>query len=95
MPPLIRSYHVYVILPLSPPPLPPFQMITDADSALDSANSTASDALETTMQQSPIITNISEQSSTNEMRLTALNASIGSLRQQLQEALQAAASVSC
>lgn len=70
-------------------------MFTDADSALDSANSTASDALETTMQQSPIITNISEQSSTNEMRLTALNASIGSLRQQLQEALQAAASVGC
>ena len=93
-------YLLYHIVPLSlpsslPPSLPPFQMFTDADSALDSANSTASDALETTMQHSPIINRISLQSSANEMQLTDLNVSIGSLRQQLQEAMQAAASVSC
>ena len=69
-------------------------MFNDADSALDSANLTALAALQATTQRSTILTNINQSASANAVQLAALNASIDTLTAQLQEAMQAAASVS-
>ena len=69
-------------------------MFNDADSALDSANLTALAALQATTQRSTILTNINQSASANAVQLAALNASIDTLMAQLQEAMQAAASVS-
>ena len=69
-------------------------MFNDADSALDSANLTALAGLQATTQRSTILTNINQSASANAVQLAALNASIDTLMAQLQEAMQAAASVS-
>ena len=91
LPPLSPS-----LLSLSFPPSLPhtFQMFNDADSALDSANLTALAALQATTQRSTILTNINQSASANAVQLAALNTSIDTLMAQLQEAMQAAASVS-
>ena len=78
--------------------LPPFsphtlQMFNSADSALDSANLTALGALHATTQRSTILTDIEQSASANAEQLAALNTSIDTLMAQLQEAMQAAASV--
>lgn len=68
-------------------------MFNSADSALDSANLTALGALHATTQRSTILTDIEQSASANAEQLAALNTSIDTLMAQLQEAMQAAASV--
>ena len=66
----------------------------DADNILESANATALDAWEAFTNRTSLIENITSISLNNQQELEALNSSIGSLQQQLERALQAAASVS-
>ena len=66
----------------------------DVDSILESTNTTAADAYEAFTNRTLLLDDITILSTNNQGQLEALNSSIDSLRQQLQRALQAAASVS-
>ena len=70
------------------------QTYFDVDNILESTNATAMDALEAFTNRSLLLNDITTLSSSNQGELEALNNSIDSLQQQLERALQAAASVS-
>ena len=70
------------------------QINIDVDDLVESANATALGAWETLENRTSLIDNINIVSHNNQQELDALNNSIDSLQLQLQQALQAAASVS-
>lgn len=70
------------------------QTYLDVDSILESTSMTAADAYEAFTNRTLLLDNVTILSTSNQGQLEALNSSIDSLQQQLQRALQAAASVS-
>lgn len=70
------------------------QTYLDVDSILESTNATAQDALDAFTNRTLLLNDIDTLSTSNSGVLEALNNSIINLQQQLQRALQAAASVS-
>lgn len=70
------------------------QTYLDVDSILKSTNTTVVDAWEAFNNRTLLLDDIVTLSTSNQGELEALNSSIDSLQQQLQRAMQAAASVS-
>ena len=70
------------------------QTYLDVDSILESTSMTAAGAYEAFTNGTLLLDNVTILSTSNQGQLEALNSSIDSLQQQLQRALQAAASVS-
>lgn len=70
------------------------QTYHDVDSILESTNATAADAWEAITNRTLLLDNITFLSTTNQGQLEDLNNSIYSLQEQLQRAMEAAASVS-
>ena len=70
------------------------QTYLDVDSILKSTNTTVVDAWEAFNNRTLLLDDIATLSTSNQGELEALNSSIDSLQQQLQRAMQAAASVS-
>lgn len=70
------------------------QTYLDVGSILESTNATATDALEAFTNRTLLLDDIANLSTSNQGQLEALNSSIYGLQQQLQRAMQAAASVS-
>ncbi len=70
------------------------QAYLDVNSILESTNTIAADAREAFTNRTVLLDDITNRSTSNQGQLEALNSSIDSLQQQLQRAMQAAASVS-